>query len=193
MAIACSTRDRRRAWGEKGAWAGCRGCGVERGGGAAAWLAGVTAIACGTEADKMVSGGFDGSVRVWRVTAESRVMLGSMKEHKATVNCIRVSHPPPPHTPQHTPPLTRPHQDARRSNVQREGTSPAALLAGPGRSGPACWAAACWTGSVLACLQLARPGRVGATGQAGPGRCGAGVLELGDRLGRVGPARACWS
>ncbi len=69
----------------------------------ASGAAGVTAIACGTEADKMVSGGFDGSVRVWRVTAESRVMLGSMKEHKATVNCIRVRPRPRP-APRPAPP-----------------------------------------------------------------------------------------
>jgi len=55
-----------------------------------AHVGGVTAIACANDPDKIVSGGADGSVRVWRVTAESRVMLGSMKEHKAAVNCIKV-------------------------------------------------------------------------------------------------------
>jgi len=55
-----------------------------------AHVGGVTSIACAHDAEKVVSGGFDGSVRVWRVTSESRVMLGSMKEHKATVNCIKV-------------------------------------------------------------------------------------------------------
>mmetsp|Transcript_42589 Transcript_42589/g.99981 ORF Transcript_42589/g.99981 Transcript_42589/m.99981 type:complete len:612 (+) Transcript_42589:132-1967(+) len=55
-----------------------------------AHVGGVTAIACANDPERLVSGGFDGSVRVWRVTAESRVMLGSMKEHKATVNCIKV-------------------------------------------------------------------------------------------------------
>jgi len=55
-----------------------------------AHVGGVTAIACANDGEKLISGGFDGSVRVWRITAESRVMLGSMKEHKATVNCLKV-------------------------------------------------------------------------------------------------------
>mmetsp|Transcript_27035 Transcript_27035/g.71192 ORF Transcript_27035/g.71192 Transcript_27035/m.71192 type:complete len:300 (-) Transcript_27035:10-909(-) len=55
-----------------------------------AHVGGVTAIACGSGGDKVVSGGADGSVRVWGVTAESRVLLGSMKEHKAAVNSIKV-------------------------------------------------------------------------------------------------------
>jgi len=55
-----------------------------------AHVGGVTAIACANDPQRIVSGGFDGSVRVWRITAESRVMIGSMKEHKATVNCIKV-------------------------------------------------------------------------------------------------------
>ena len=44
-----------------------------------AHVGGVTAIACANDGEKIISGGFDGSVRVWRITAESRVMLGSMK------------------------------------------------------------------------------------------------------------------
>jgi WD40 repeat protein len=55
-----------------------------------AHVGGVTAICCSNDGEKLISGGFDGSVRVWRVSAESRVMLGSMKEHKATVNCLKV-------------------------------------------------------------------------------------------------------
>ena len=32
-------------------------------------------------------------VRVWRVTRQSRVMVASMKEHKATINCIQARQP----------------------------------------------------------------------------------------------------
>ncbi len=60
-----------------------------------AHVGGVTAVVCGTEGEKLVSGGMDGSVRVWRVSAESRLLLGSMKEHKAAVNCLRVRAPRP--------------------------------------------------------------------------------------------------
>jgi cilia- and flagella-associated protein 52 len=55
-----------------------------------AHVGGVTAIACCTSPEHVVTGGADGSVRVWRITSESRTLLASMKEHKATVNCIRV-------------------------------------------------------------------------------------------------------
>jgi len=51
---------------------------------------GVTAIAVCNEAEQVLSGGADGQVRVWRVTRQSRVMVASMKEHKATINCIQV-------------------------------------------------------------------------------------------------------
>jgi len=50
----------------------------------------VTALATCTDNDMVVSGGSDGSVRLWRATRQSRVMLGSMKEHKAMVNHIQV-------------------------------------------------------------------------------------------------------
>jgi WD40 repeat protein len=51
---------------------------------------GVTAIACTNDNEHLVSGGMDGQVRVWRVSKQSRVMIASMKEHKATINCIQV-------------------------------------------------------------------------------------------------------
>eukprot|EP00294_Goniomonas_avonlea_P013212 CAMPEP_0114556708 /NCGR_PEP_ID=MMETSP0114-20121206/9432_1 /TAXON_ID=31324 /ORGANISM="Goniomonas sp, Strain m" /LENGTH=623 /DNA_ID=CAMNT_0001741929 /DNA_START=93 /DNA_END=1964 /DNA_ORIENTATION=- len=50
----------------------------------------VTALACCSDPEKIVSGGSDGSVRVWRVTRAASTMVASMKEHKATVNCIHV-------------------------------------------------------------------------------------------------------
>lgn len=51
---------------------------------------GVTAIACTSDCSKIVSGGEDGTVRVWKVTSESRVMIASMKEHKSTVNSVKI-------------------------------------------------------------------------------------------------------
>jgi len=55
-----------------------------------AHVGGVSALAACNNPELMVSGGVDGQVRIWRVSNESRVMLGSMKEHKGTVTCIRV-------------------------------------------------------------------------------------------------------
>ena len=54
-----------------------------------AHVGGVSALAACNNPELMVSGGVDGQVRIWRVSNESRVMLGSMKEHKGTVTCIR--------------------------------------------------------------------------------------------------------
>uniref|UniRef100_A0A7S3LVG9 Cilia- and flagella-associated protein 52 n=1 Tax=Palpitomonas bilix TaxID=652834 RepID=A0A7S3LVG9_9EUKA len=51
---------------------------------------GVTALACTSDNERLISGGEDGQVRVWKVTKQSRVMIASMKEHKSTVNDIRV-------------------------------------------------------------------------------------------------------
>lgn len=55
-----------------------------------AHIGAVTALATCGDPELMMSGGADGCVRVWRVTHHSRVMLASMKEHKAVVNSISV-------------------------------------------------------------------------------------------------------
>ncbi|KAJ3300742.1 Cilia- and flagella-associated protein 52 [Borealophlyctis nickersoniae] len=39
---------------------------------------------------RIVSGGEDGQVRVWRVTRQVRVLECAMKEHKGTVTCVKI-------------------------------------------------------------------------------------------------------
>ncbi|GBG66294.1 hypothetical protein CBR_g57893 [Chara braunii] len=51
---------------------------------------GVTAICGTTEGNRIISGGKEGQVRVWRIGKESQSMIASMKEHKGPVNCIQV-------------------------------------------------------------------------------------------------------
>ena len=55
-----------------------------------AHLQGVTAIASSTDSQRIVSGGKMGEVRVWRLGAESQIMIASMKEHKGQVNAVMV-------------------------------------------------------------------------------------------------------
>eukprot|EP01001_Neometanema_parovale_P010334 NODE_656_length_2219_cov_67.693702_g626_i0.p1 GENE.NODE_656_length_2219_cov_67.693702_g626_i0~~NODE_656_length_2219_cov_67.693702_g626_i0.p1 ORF type:complete len:645 (-),score=144.07 NODE_656_length_2219_cov_67.693702_g626_i0:285-2162(-) len=51
-------------------------------------LLGVTAIALTNDDQRLISGGADSQVRVWKLGRDSQVMEASMKEHKATVNDI---------------------------------------------------------------------------------------------------------
>lgn len=51
-------------------------------------LTGVTALAVSHDCSRLISGGADSQVRVWKLGRESQVMEASMKEHKATVNDI---------------------------------------------------------------------------------------------------------
>ncbi|EGD76925.1 WD repeat domain 16 [Salpingoeca rosetta] len=51
---------------------------------------GVTAIAVTNDSGRIVSGGGDGLVRVWRLGKQSQTLLESMKEHKGAVTDIRV-------------------------------------------------------------------------------------------------------
>eukprot|EP00794_Sanderia_malayensis_P009374 gene9374-10361_t len=55
---------------------------------------GVTAIATTSDCAKIISGGGEGQVRVWRVgmTGNSYKMNEAMKEHKGTVTCIKIRH-----------------------------------------------------------------------------------------------------
>ncbi|GAQ77665.1 hypothetical protein KFL_000020270 [Klebsormidium nitens] len=55
-----------------------------------AHVAGVTAIVGTSDSTKIVSGGKEGQVRVWRIGQESQTLISSMKEHKGPVNAIQV-------------------------------------------------------------------------------------------------------
>uniref|UniRef100_A0A9J7XT27 Cilia- and flagella-associated protein 52 n=2 Tax=Cyprinus carpio TaxID=7962 RepID=A0A9J7XT27_CYPCA len=51
---------------------------------------GVTAIAATNDCKRIVSGGGEGQVRVWEIFKDSYRLIEIMKEHKATVNCIKI-------------------------------------------------------------------------------------------------------
>ncbi|KAG5279889.1 hypothetical protein AALO_G00082690 [Alosa alosa] len=51
---------------------------------------GVTAIAITRDNSRIVSGGGEGQVRVWEILADSHSLLETMKEHKASINCIKI-------------------------------------------------------------------------------------------------------
>lgn len=55
-----------------------------------AHLKAVTAIASCCDRDQIISGGEEGMVRIWKITNNHHVMIASMKEHKGSVNCIKV-------------------------------------------------------------------------------------------------------
>lgn len=40
---------------------------------------------------RIVSGGAEGRVRVWKVTSSHQAMLASLKEHRGPINCIRIN------------------------------------------------------------------------------------------------------
>ncbi|WIA36861.1 hypothetical protein OEZ86_008112 [Tetradesmus obliquus] len=50
----------------------------------------VTAIAVTSDSNRIISGGEEGMVRVWRLGKQSQTMEASMKDHKGPVNCIVV-------------------------------------------------------------------------------------------------------
>ncbi|XP_013789234.2 cilia- and flagella-associated protein 52-like [Limulus polyphemus] len=51
---------------------------------------GVTAITTTTDCKQIISGGGEGEVRVWDITAEKQILRETMKEHKGPVSCIKV-------------------------------------------------------------------------------------------------------
>ncbi|KAF3687519.1 Cilia- and flagella-associated protein 52 [Channa argus] len=51
---------------------------------------GVTAIAGTRDCRRIVSGGGEGQVRVWELQSRNHRLLETMKEHKATVACIKI-------------------------------------------------------------------------------------------------------
>ncbi|KAK3267174.1 hypothetical protein CYMTET_24255 [Cymbomonas tetramitiformis] len=51
---------------------------------------GVTAIVGSNDCRRVISGGKEGQVRVWRIGPQSQSMIASMKEHKGPVNAIEL-------------------------------------------------------------------------------------------------------
>ncbi|XP_064180207.1 cilia- and flagella-associated protein 52 [Anguilla rostrata] len=51
---------------------------------------GVTAIAGTTDCGRILSGGGEGQVRMWQIQQGTHRLIETMKEHKATVTCIKV-------------------------------------------------------------------------------------------------------
>jgi WD40 repeat protein len=52
---------------------------------------GVTAIAGTSDCQKIVSGGMEGEVRVWRIGRQTQIMEGSLKEHRGRVSDIKIN------------------------------------------------------------------------------------------------------
>eukprot|EP01025_Chloroclados_australasicus_P008867 TRINITY_DN13287_c0_g1_i1.p1 TRINITY_DN13287_c0_g1~~TRINITY_DN13287_c0_g1_i1.p1 ORF type:complete len:634 (+),score=78.24 TRINITY_DN13287_c0_g1_i1:174-2075(+) len=48
----------------------------------------VTAIASTNDSNRLISGGDEGLVRIWKLAADCQTMVASKKEHKGPVNCI---------------------------------------------------------------------------------------------------------
>lgn len=55
-----------------------------------AHLHGVTAITGSSDGNKIVSGGMEGDVRIWRIGRQSQSMEASMKEHRNRVWSVKV-------------------------------------------------------------------------------------------------------
>lgn len=52
---------------------------------------GVTALAGTSDCQKIVSGGMEGEVRVWRVGRQTQIMEGSLKEHRGRVSDVKIN------------------------------------------------------------------------------------------------------
>jgi WD40 repeat protein len=52
---------------------------------------GVTALAGTQDCQKIVSGGMEGEVRIWRVGRQTQIMDGSLKEHRGRVSDIKIN------------------------------------------------------------------------------------------------------
>jgi WD40 repeat protein len=51
---------------------------------------GVTAIAGTSDCQKIVSGGMEGEVRIWRIGRQTQIMDGSLKEHRSRVSDVKI-------------------------------------------------------------------------------------------------------
>jgi WD40 repeat protein len=50
----------------------------------------VTALACSSDSGKIISGGAEGLVRIWRVSKASQTLEASLKDHRGPINSIRI-------------------------------------------------------------------------------------------------------
>merc|ERR1740129_401963 len=51
---------------------------------------GVTSLATSSDCGRIVTGGMEGEVRVWRIGAQTQTMDASLKEHRGRVWCIQI-------------------------------------------------------------------------------------------------------
>jgi WD40 repeat protein len=52
---------------------------------------GVTALASTSACDRIVSGGMEGEVRIWKIGSQTQTMEASLKEHRSRVNDIKIN------------------------------------------------------------------------------------------------------
>ena len=52
----------------------------------------MTALACTSDSQTVVSGGGEGQVRIWDITPKGQYMKEALKEHKGAVTCIKIRH-----------------------------------------------------------------------------------------------------
>lgn len=52
---------------------------------------GVTAIAATSDCQKIVSGGHEGEIRIWRIGRQTQIMEGSLKEHRSRVSDVKIN------------------------------------------------------------------------------------------------------
>jgi WD40 repeat protein len=52
---------------------------------------GVTAISATSDCQKIVSGGHEGEIRIWRVGRQTQIMEGSLKEHRSQVSDVKIN------------------------------------------------------------------------------------------------------
>lgn len=53
---------------------------------------GVTALRSTNDCQRIVSGGMEGEVRIWRIGMQTQVLESSLKEHRSRVNDVRINH-----------------------------------------------------------------------------------------------------
>eukprot|EP00971_Amphidinium_carterae_P112842 2234703-Amphidinium_carterae.1 len=51
---------------------------------------GVTGLALASDCGRIVTGGMEGEVRVWKIGRQTQTMDASLKEHRARVWCVRL-------------------------------------------------------------------------------------------------------